>query len=154
LFREWLLDQANRYSVDTILPVAEASLVGVAGVRKDLPRDVLPIVPKDGALKYTLSKFLATQMAIGIPCPKTAFISDGELIKDRRNELKTLRFPIIIRTDNYFTPEGGYERGSHVIAENTEQALRVLDDRAHLSDPDHCTGVSPGKRNWSLFASI
>src|SRR5687768_4225757 len=36
LFREWLLDQANRYSVDTILPVTEASLVGVAGVRKDL----------------------------------------------------------------------------------------------------------------------
>jgi hypothetical protein len=27
LFREWLFDQANRHTVDAILPVAEASLV-------------------------------------------------------------------------------------------------------------------------------
>jgi len=153
LFKEWLLDQANRHTVDAILPVAEASLVGVAAIRKDLPSDVLPIVPMDAALKYTLSKFHATRMAlaIGVPCPATVFISNGSSTRDCRDELERLRFPIIIKTDNYFTEEGGYARGRHFIAQHAHQAHKVLDDLAHLQTRIIAQELLPGRGTASCL---
>jgi predicted ATP-grasp superfamily ATP-dependent carboligase len=123
LFKEWIIDQASRRTVDAILPAAEASLVGVAAVRDCLPREVLALMPSDKALGYTLSKFQATKLAlsVGVPCPETIFISDGSA-----DEFKRLRFPIIIKTDNYFTPEGGYARGQHFPAYDVDQASKVL----------------------------
>jgi predicted ATP-grasp superfamily ATP-dependent carboligase len=134
LFREWLSDQANRHAMDAVLPVAEASVVGVAAVRNALPSDTIAMVPRDRALHYTLSKFHATRLALasGIPCPATVFISDGNSTQDYGHEMAGLRFPIIIKTDNHFTEEGGYARGRHFVANDAHQARNVLADIKHL----------------------
>jgi protein-tyrosine-phosphatase len=132
--------------MDAILPVTEASIVGVAAIRKELPSEVLAIAPSDGALEYTLSKFHATRLALAleIPCPATVFISDGSPAGDRREELAGLRFPIIIKTDNHFTPEGGYEPGRHFIARGANEAQRVLDRLEHLKTRIIAQEITPG----------
>jgi len=134
LFREWLSDQAHRHSADAILPIDEASLVAMAAIRKDLPGDVVPILPNDGALEYSLSKFQATRMALAvdIPCPTTVFLATGPSGRDGRDELERLRFPIMIKTDNYFTATGGYERGRRFVAKDVTEAHKVLDGLADL----------------------
>ena len=134
LFREWLFDQAHRHIIDAILPITEASLVGVTAVRKELPSDVLPIIPSDGALEYALSKFHATRMALAVevPCPTTVFHSSARPTSADREELQRLRFPVIIKTDNYFTTKGGYGRGRCIIARNLHHAYKVLNRLAQL----------------------
>jgi predicted ATP-grasp superfamily ATP-dependent carboligase len=146
LFREWLSDQAKRHTIDAVLPIAEASLVGVAAIRKNLPSAILPMVPSDRALQYTLSKFHATRLAlaIDIPCPATVFVSDGNSTGNYRHEIAGLRFPIIIKTDNYFTKEGGYERGRHFIAKNTREAHDVLAGIEHLHTRTIAQELLPG----------
>lgn len=78
-FRDGLRHQTNRGEFDAVLPVTEASVVGVASVRRECPKDCLLVLPSDSALEYTLSKFRATQMAlsVGVVCPRTLFVSDG-----------------------------------------------------------------------------
>jgi hypothetical protein len=63
-FRDWLRHQTNRGEFDAVLPVTEASVVGVASVRRECPKDCLLVLPSDSALEYTLSKFRATQMGV------------------------------------------------------------------------------------------
>jgi protein-tyrosine-phosphatase/predicted ATP-grasp superfamily ATP-dependent carboligase len=127
-FREWLRDQASRGAFDVILPVAESSVAAVAAVRKELPDGFLSILPGDSALQYTLSKFLATEkaLALGIPCPSTVFISDGTPGKQWNFDLSTLRFPIIIKTDNYLTDDGSYVPGQHFVAIDVNSAKEIL----------------------------
>jgi protein-tyrosine-phosphatase/predicted ATP-grasp superfamily ATP-dependent carboligase len=134
-FKDWLRDQAYRGAFDAVLPVTEASVVGVAAVRKELPSEVLPILPNDTALQYTLSKFNSTRMALslGMICPSTIFISDGTQTGRQHGELSGLHYPIVIKTDNYQTPEGVYEPGRTFIAANTDEAKRVLQSLEHLN---------------------
>jgi protein-tyrosine-phosphatase/predicted ATP-grasp superfamily ATP-dependent carboligase len=127
-FRNWLFDLASRGTIDGILPVVESSIVGVASVRRELPSGFLTILPGDSALEYTLSKYRSTEKALslGIPCPPTLFISDGTPPKEWNRNLSSLRFPVIIKTDNYLTPEGTYEPGRNFIAADTDAAKRIL----------------------------
>ena len=127
-FRDWLLDQASRGTFDGILPVVESSVVGVASVRRQLPSDFLVILPSDSALEYTLSKYRSTQKALslGILCPPTVFISDGPAHKEWNRNLSSLRFPVIIKTDNYLAPGGTYEPGRNFIAAGADAASRIL----------------------------
>jgi protein-tyrosine-phosphatase/predicted ATP-grasp superfamily ATP-dependent carboligase len=127
-FRDWLLDHARRGTFDAILPVAESSIVGVASVRRELPSGFLTILPGDSALEFTLSKYRSTQKALslGIPCPPTLFISDGTPSKEWNRNLSSLRFPVIIKTDNYLAPGGTYEPGRNFIAADADAANRIL----------------------------
>jgi protein-tyrosine-phosphatase/predicted ATP-grasp superfamily ATP-dependent carboligase len=127
-FREWLQDQARRGTFDVILPVAESSVVAVASVRNQLPDGFLAIVPSDSALLYTLSKFRSTQEALmlGIPCPATVFISDGTPDEQWNCDLSSLRFPIIIKTDNHLTDNGTYVPGQHFVAVDVKSAKELL----------------------------
>lgn len=127
-FRDWLLDQASRGTFDGILPVVESSIVGVASVRRQLPSGFLTILPSDTALEYTLSKYRSTQKALslGVLCPPTVFISDGASPKEWNRGLSSLRFPVIIKTDNYLAPGGTYEPGRHFVAADLDAAHRIL----------------------------
>jgi protein-tyrosine-phosphatase/predicted ATP-grasp superfamily ATP-dependent carboligase len=127
-FRDWLFDQARRGIIDGILPVVESTIVGVASVRRELPSGFLPILPSDLALEYTLSKYRSTQKAlsIGILCPPTVFISDGVPPKEWNSNLSSLRFPVIIKTDNHLAPGGTYEPGRNFIAADLHAANRIL----------------------------
>ena len=114
--------------MDGILPVVESSIVGVASVRRQLPRDFLTILPSDSALEYTLSKYRSTQKALslGILCPLTLFISDGVPPKEWNRNISSLRFPVIIKTDNYLAPGGTYELGRNFVAADLDAADRIL----------------------------
>jgi protein-tyrosine-phosphatase/predicted ATP-grasp superfamily ATP-dependent carboligase len=127
-FRDWLVDKARRGLFDGILPVVESSIVGVASVRRQLPGDFLTILPSDSALEYTLSKYRSTQKALslGILCPRTLFISDGIPPKEWYRNLSSLRFPVIIKTDNYLAPGGTYELGRNFIVPDLAAANRIL----------------------------
>jgi predicted ATP-grasp superfamily ATP-dependent carboligase len=132
--------------MDAVLPVAEASVVGVAAVRNALPSDILLMVPSDRALHYTLSKFHATRLALAydVSCPATVFVSDGHSTRDYRHEMAGLRFPIIIKADNHFTENGGYARGRHFIANDTYQAHNILADIQHLQTRTFAQEYIPG----------
>jgi protein-tyrosine-phosphatase/predicted ATP-grasp superfamily ATP-dependent carboligase len=152
-FREWLCDQASAGGFDAILPVTEAVLVGVAAVRQALPREVLPILPSDAALGYTLSKFRSTEMALSldITCPATLFISDGETPRAWDGDFSALRFPIIIKTDNYFTQEGFYEPGRRFLAANATQAHHILQRLQGLSTRVIAQEMIPGTGTGAFF---
>jgi protein-tyrosine-phosphatase/predicted ATP-grasp superfamily ATP-dependent carboligase len=145
-FQAWVRQQARGGDIDVVLPVTEASLVGVAAIRKELPGEVLAIVPGDRALAHTLSKFHATRLAlaIGIPCPETIFVSEGDAIGDCRRSLAGLRFPIIVKTDNYVTDEGGYKSGRNFVAANADQAAKILENLEHLKTPVIAQRLVPG----------
>lgn len=133
-FRDWVRDQASQGAFDVLLPVTESSIVGVAAVRSQIPTGVLPILPSDAALEYTLSKFLSTRMALslGIECPPTVFIFDGQTSVQSDNCLLDLHFPIVIKTDNHLNSEGTYEKGRTFIAADVDEANRILDKVIHL----------------------
>lgn len=129
-FRDWLLNQAKQGTFDAILPVAESSIVGVASVRRELSGGLLTMLPSDSALEYTLSKFRSTRKALslGIPCPPTLFISDGTPTKKWNRDLSSLRFPVIIKTDNSLTPDGTHEPGRNFTGTDIDTAHKILRD--------------------------
>jgi protein-tyrosine-phosphatase/predicted ATP-grasp superfamily ATP-dependent carboligase len=133
-FRDWVCDQASQGAFDVLLPVSESCIVGVAAVRSQIPTGILPILPSDAALEYTLSKFFSTRMALslGIECPPTVFIFDGQASVKSDNCLLDLNFPIVIKTDNYLNPEGTYEKGRTFIAADIAEANRILDKVIHV----------------------
>jgi protein-tyrosine-phosphatase/predicted ATP-grasp superfamily ATP-dependent carboligase len=133
-FREWLRDQAKRGELDAVWPVAESAIVGVASVRDQLPKDLLLVLPGDVALTYTLSKFQSTRVALslGLPCPRTVFVSDATPPEKWSRDLSSLRFPVVIKTDNHLTSGGTYEKGHTFVAATPDAACRVLEDLEHL----------------------
>jgi protein-tyrosine-phosphatase/predicted ATP-grasp superfamily ATP-dependent carboligase len=133
-FRDWLCDQAKSGAFDAVLPVPESCVFGVAALRQALPKEVLPILASDAALEYTLSKFHSTRLALalGIPCPATVFISDGAHAGAWNCDFSELRFPIIIKTDNYLTQGGSYESTRRFLAANPTQAQDILRRLEHI----------------------
>jgi protein-tyrosine-phosphatase/predicted ATP-grasp superfamily ATP-dependent carboligase len=127
-FRAWVLDQAARGVFDAVVPVTEASVLGVAAVRKDLPDRLLAVLPSDAALEYSLSKLQATRMALslGIPCPATIFVHDGTPGHGWRTDLSALSFPIVIKTDNHLTEDGVYDGGRTFVAADEAGAEAIL----------------------------
>jgi predicted ATP-grasp superfamily ATP-dependent carboligase len=146
-FRDWLRDRANNGAFDAVLPISEASVFGVASVRKDLPGEILPILPSDSALEFTLSKFLSTRMvlSLGIACPATVFINDGTPTGEWNNDLSRLRFPIIIKTDNHLTAEGAYVKGRHFVCTEADEATRILRDLKQVKTRIIAQEMIPGR---------
>ena len=133
-FRAWVLDQAARGVFDAVVPVTEASVLGVAAVRKDLPDSLLAVLPSDAALAYSLSKLHATRLALslGIPCPATIFVHDGTPGGGWRTDLSALSFPIVIKTDNHLTEDGVYEGGRTFVAADAAGAEAILANIARV----------------------
>jgi protein-tyrosine-phosphatase len=118
-FRTWLI--SNAADVDLILPISEAALLAAVSCRSQLPSPAALIAPPAASLDYTLSKRQATAkaLALGIPCPPTAFA---------RDELPGVRAPYIIRTDNRLLEDGSYRKGRTWYVENPDELLEALDD--------------------------
>ena len=127
-FREWLVAQCSLGVFDTILPVSEAAVSATAAVRSDLPPHALAMLPSDSALAYSLSKYRATAkaLAVGIPAPRTIFVQDGTAESDWQDDLSTLTFPAIVKTDNHLSREGVYVKGRRFTAPCPEDAAEIL----------------------------
>src|SRR3989344_5924809 len=78
-FRTWLLTALRSGAYDAVLPVAEAAMLAVAAVQKDLPKHVIPLLPNEEHLRLVLSKYHTNRAALsaGLPMPRTVFVSDG-----------------------------------------------------------------------------
>lgn len=152
-FKDWLRDQAHRGTFDAVLPITEHSIAGVASVRKELPSELLAILPSDAALEYTLSKFNSTRMALSlsIACPTTVFISDGTQTGRWNEDFQGLHYPIIIKTDNYQTTEGAYEPGRRFIAANADEAQKILRNLKHLQTRIIAQQLIPGSGTGAFF---
>ena len=152
-FKDWLRDQASRGSFDAVLPITEASVVGVASVRKELPSELLLILPSDRALEYTLSKFHSTRMALslGIACPTTVFVSGGSEVGRWNEDFSVLDYPILIKTDNYQTREGAYHSGRRFVAGNAEEAHRILRNLEHLKTRIIAQQLIPGRGSGAFL---
>ncbi len=137
-YRDYLLAEATRGDYDAILPVSEASIAALAAVQDALPARVLLLMPDRANLRFTLSKYHATQAALrlGVPAPRTAFISDGEDPgatpihqppgPTPGHDLASLRYPLIIKTDNFLTAEGVYRKGRGVRVTTPTEAAAIL----------------------------
>ncbi len=127
-FRDWLLDQGRRGVFNTLLPVAEAAVVAAAAVRSELPATTLTMLPSDSALVFSLSKYHATAKAlsVGVSCPRTVFVQDGTPQSDWQDDLSTLTFPVIVKTDNHLSSDGVYVRGRRFIVQRPEDAADIL----------------------------
>lgn len=157
-FKDWLRYQGRQGTFDAVLPITEASIVGVASIRKELPREMLLILPSDKALEYTLSKFHSTRMALslGIDCPTTVFVSDGSKPDGSKSEMwdddfSKLEYPILIKTDNYQTREGAYYSGKKFVARNAEETNRVLGNLEHLQTRIIAQQLIPGSGSGAFL---
>lgn len=146
-FGDWIREQGNRGAFDAVLPITEASIAGVASVRKKLPDQFLPIMPSDSVLKFTLSRYFSTQMAlsIGMLCPETVFVSDGTPNKEWNEDISKLHFPIVIKTDNHLTSEGIYAKGHTYEASNPDEAVDILDKLKEFETSIIAQELIPGK---------
>ncbi len=127
-FRAWLREQIQCGNFDAVWPISEAAIAGVDALRQEISRDVLLILPHPVALAFTLSKFQATRhmLALGIPCPRTVFVSDGTPDKVWNEDFSLLQFPLVIKTDNYLTTKGIYEKGESRVAADLHEANNIL----------------------------
>ena len=128
-YRDWLDGQIHSGKFDVIFPIAEAAILAASFLRKNCPKDVQLILPSDLALKCTLSKYYSTKKALecGVPCPKTIFVSDGDLEGNWRIDFSELQFPLILKTDNCLRREGIYEKGQTFVIRDEQEGRKVLD---------------------------
>jgi protein-tyrosine-phosphatase/predicted ATP-grasp superfamily ATP-dependent carboligase len=129
-FRDWLVAQCRLGVFDTVLPVAEATVFAAGAVRSDLPTHVLAMLPSDRALAFSLSKYRATAKALaaGIPAPRTIFVQDGTPPSSWQDDLSSLKFPVIVKTDNHLASDGVYVKGRRFTAPRPEDAAAILQE--------------------------
>jgi protein-tyrosine-phosphatase/predicted ATP-grasp superfamily ATP-dependent carboligase len=118
-FRQWLLRSADEF--DLVLPISEAALFAASGCQSEMPSSTRVVVPPASSLEYVLSKRHATEraIAIGIPCPSTAFSPE---------DIEGLKPPYIVRTDNRLMPDGSYQKGSTRYVEEPTQLMDWLSE--------------------------
>jgi protein-tyrosine-phosphatase len=116
-FCAWL--GANTADVDAVLPVSEAAIVAATRCRREAPPALVIITPPEESLNYTLSKRRATMqaLALGIPCPHTAFTLDA---------VSGVKAPYLVRTDNRLMGDGSYHKGKNWYIEDTSELLDLL----------------------------
>ncbi len=137
-FSEWLI--ANASDVDLILPISEAALLAAVSCRAQLPPGAL-VAPATAALEYTLSKRRATAkaLALGIPCPRTAFSVEG---------VPQMQPPWIVRTDNRLADDGSYRKGRTWYLEDSGELMDLLreltEDGEQWMVQEHIVGKGGG----------
>jgi protein-tyrosine-phosphatase/predicted ATP-grasp superfamily ATP-dependent carboligase len=128
-FVEWLAGQGRSGQYDVILPISEASIVAAETVRPALAGGPHLLMPRSDALSYSLSKAAATRlaMAAGLTVPPTVFLDDAGNGDVDRAGLAALRFPIVVKTDNYLAADGSYVKGRTTVSRTLDEAIGLLD---------------------------
>lgn len=116
-FRDWLLAQARGGGYDAILPISEAAIVAAASERAELSRHARQLIPTATGMRYTLSKYEATRLALasGVPVPATVFVRGPDAPPDAVDRISELRFPIVLKTDNHIGADGRYIIGETAV---------------------------------------
>jgi protein-tyrosine-phosphatase/predicted ATP-grasp superfamily ATP-dependent carboligase len=151
-FAAEVLGLISREQLDVVLPISEAAIYALDAVRAEVPDSVKLLMPSSEQLRYTLSKYHATQAAqrLGIPTPRTAFVYDGTQGGTWDDSgLAQLRYPLILKVDNRPLPAGGYQRGRAVRVDDAQQAQAVLAElRASggaVIAQERCPDAVPGR---------
>ncbi|NRD23239.1 ATP-grasp domain-containing protein [Winogradskyella litoriviva] len=125
-FKNWITEFVNKNEGLFVFPINEGIVFACESIRiEHADIEGRFIMPSHNSLKYTLSKFNATQAAqdAGLKIPKTFFIREAfSEVTNIPNE--SLNYPLILKWDNVLNPSGIYEKGS----------LRVVDNYMELVD--------------------
>jgi protein-tyrosine-phosphatase/predicted ATP-grasp superfamily ATP-dependent carboligase len=137
-FCRWLI--ANAPDVDLIMPISEAALLAAVSCRSQLPSEAL-VAPSTAALQYTLSKRRATAkaLALGIPCPRTAFSLE---------DVPAVKAPWVVRTDNRLADDGSYRKGRNWYVDDASELMDLLggltEDGEQWMVQEHIVGKGGG----------
>lgn len=133
-FLEWLTDSVAGKRWDLVLPISEAAIVATARLRRQLPETVIYAMPPDACLSIALSKYHATQLAqrLDIPVPRTLYLSNGADAQTLNPDFSGLKFPLIIKVDNYLDTDDVYVKGYNRIAADADQARSILRELSNL----------------------
>lgn len=126
-FRDWWLDQARSGDFDVLLPTTEASVAAASALRGTTRTRLLMASPK--SLEFALSKHQTARAALeaGVPAPRTLFFGESGSGCDSTRDLRALRFPVILKSDNHLQPDGIYAKGRAMRAETPEAAEPLLE---------------------------
>lgn len=128
-FKQWCAARFDSGAWDVVLPISEAAIVAASSIA-DALRNPLPILsPSPHSLEVALSKYKSTRrvMAAGLRAPKTVFVHDSAETT-WNTDLSSLRFPIVIKTDNHVDEEGAYVKGRTFPVKNAREADFLLRD--------------------------
>lgn len=91
-----ILDKAKEFNVKLIIPVVESTLIILDEYREQVEKIAPLAAASSHSLRLALDKKLTLELAqsLGIPIPKTKFISDYSEIEDIANDL---RFPLVMK---------------------------------------------------------
>ena len=137
-FCQWLI--ANAPDLDLVLPISEAALLAAVSCRSQLPSEAL-VAPSAAALEYTLSKRQTTAraLALGIPCPRTAFSLEG---------VSEVKSPWIVRTDNRLADDGSYRKGRNWYIDDSGELMDLLGELTENAEQwivqEHIVGKGAG----------
>jgi protein-tyrosine phosphatase len=127
-FRDWLTEAATTRRWDLMLPIGEAAVLTAALLRRRMPHAAVFALPPDKTLQYTLSRYQSTRLAqeLGLPAPRTVYVSDGAGAQTWDQDFTALRFPIRIHVDPYWEADGSWRRGFTRMAQTAAQAIAYL----------------------------
>ncbi len=95
-FQAWLLDQMRRNRYQLMLPMTDVTLRLVAQMSKALaPLVSLPIPGEEQIeLAQDKRKILSLAQQLGIPCPETHLLDEGQSLED---VAERMRYPVVIK---------------------------------------------------------
>ena len=113
----------QEFEADCVFPTSEAAIMACSRYRNELK--CIPIVPQEQDIQAAFSKANTLKLAqsLGIPIPKTAFVTDSHL---QEFDAITLNFPVAIKSES-----------SEVLAHNKSQTsgkTAVVFSKSELED--------------------
>jgi predicted ATP-grasp superfamily ATP-dependent carboligase len=87
----------QKFRADCVFPTSEAAIMACSRYRNELA--CIPIVPREQEIKAAFSKINTLKLAqsLGIPFPKTLFVTDSSL---QELDAITLNFPVAIKSES------------------------------------------------------
>ncbi len=125
-FRDWWIARDRSGEFDVLLPTTEAAIAAADATRGATSR--LTLMASRASLEFSLSKHQATRAAMraGIPTPRTLFFGETGRGPASLRELRELRFPVILKTDNHLREDGTYAKGRAVRAETADDVEALM----------------------------
>lgn len=117
-----IIAELKTRTYDFLIPIADMPVAIFSAYRQELlPFTQIPI-SHDNAIQVALSKAQTVEMApkCGVPIPKTFFLED---IPDIDCIIRSIQFPMILKTDSVFQHDGRLKSG-YVVRINSEFELR------------------------------
>lgn len=126
-FKDWLAGYKERNPEVLVFPINEAVVQAAADLRAKSENLSGYILPSDGSLKVSLSKYYANQSALkaGLRIPETVFLREPGT-EEYADIPEGQFFPCLVKWDNCTMTDGYYLKGDNMIAKNRDFLIEIL----------------------------